>query len=87
MRTIRAGCWTHHTDAYLWTETGEGQLRLVTGVRRDWWIVTGHCSLCSTPDTLLYVFDNDAERMQQERDMRARLASRRVPCPAGWDHV
>lgn len=64
-------------DAWLWEETGIGHLRRVTGIRADWWIVTGMCSWCCCPDTPLYQFSSTEQRIELETYLRSRLAARR----------
>jgi hypothetical protein len=84
---IIAADWRLHTQAdpdfraYHWDEIGAGSLRLVTGIRADWRIVTGMCSWCCTPCTTLYICPDDAARASLETSLRERLADRR----RAWD--
>jgi hypothetical protein len=87
MQEITAKQWVNRTpailaamegkNAYLWEETGNGSLRPVTGISRDWWIYAGGCSWCCTPDTTLYLFDSEEERRRIEEQMKRRLVNRR----------
>lgn len=77
MRTIQASEWDRTIEAYIWTECGNGRLYQVTGIRRDWWIVTGDCSWCCTPQTTMYVYADAAERDAHEAALRFHLAERR----------
>lgn len=77
MRIIEARKWTPETYAFLWEETGHGSLRQVTSIRADWWIVTGQCSWCCSPDTLLFVPNDAAELKELEGQMQERLKKRR----------
>ncbi len=78
MRTIQASEWDRTIEAYIWTECGNGRLYQVTGIRREWWIVTGPCSWCCTPDTILYVYEDAAERNEHESALRQALNARRA---------
>ena len=77
MKTIEARDWTPETLAYLWVETGNGNLYRVTGIRQDWWIVTGRSSWCCCSDTVLYVFDCEAECKAKERYLQKELKDKR----------
>ena len=77
MNKMQAKDWCHGMLAYIWEETGNGQLRLVTVIRKDFWIVTGMCSWCCCGDTMLYV-GTEAKRIEQEKLLRANLANRRL---------
>ena len=78
MNIIAAKDFKPGSMAFLWEETGDGSLRKVSYIRSDWWIVTGHCSWCCTPDTYLYEFDNDADMIDAQKRFRAELAERRA---------
>lgn len=77
MKIIMARDWKPGTQAYLWEETGNGALRLVTGIRRDYWIVTGYNSWCCCEDTRLYLCTDEAERAANEAELRRILSERR----------
>lgn len=77
MKAIQAKDWDRNVDSYIWEETGNGSLRMVTGIRKDWWIVTGGVSWCCTPATTLYVFDSDEERQKTQAEFRNRLREQR----------
>lgn len=80
MKTIIAEKWMPGDLAYLWEETGNGSLRIVTYVGHDWWIRTGGtcgASWCCCPDTTLYVFDTHDEFERINREMQRQLANRR----------
>jgi hypothetical protein len=84
MRTIRANEWKPATQAYLWVERGDGDLLPVTGIRSDWWIVTGYCSWCCTPGTILHVLDVNDDLATCARAMRLELAERRDRHARAW---
>ena len=78
MQTILAANWKPAArKAYIWEETGVGMLRQVTAIRADWWIVTGMCSWCCCPNTVLYVPENDAELAAKLEELQENLKLRR----------
>lgn len=82
MQTTTAGEWNKNPTraAWLWVETGEGQLLPVRHIRADWWIVTGTGwatnSWCCHPGTRLYI-GTPEEAKGQESVLQSDLAKRR----------
>jgi len=70
-------CW-------LWTEVGDGQLELIRSVNRStWWATCAYGngytrSYANCPDSTVYCFESDAERIQVELEFKTALAARRV---------
>jgi len=76
--TIQLKEWRRGMLAYLWVETGDGDLLRVTGLRPDWWVVTGYCSWCSCPGDTLYLCPTQEHVAALETALRARLATKRA---------
>lgn len=76
MKTIEARNWNAKDEAYLWVETGTGQLLRVSSINAEMWIRAGTMSWCCHGGTTLYL-GTAAEAAEQERLLRADLAARR----------
>jgi hypothetical protein len=84
MRTTTTREWNGTEQAWLWVETGEGQLLPVAYIRADCWVVTGRGmftnSWCCHWGSTLYLGTAE-EAKAHEAVLQADLAARRVQ----WD--
>lgn len=61
------------TNAYIWTDIGDGSYEPVLSIFADWWVNCGDRSFSCTPDTVVCVFDDAGQRLQAAELMRDKL--------------